>query len=149
MKARANVVVFVVRLQEYAANAGRVLFRPPQLQGQRIDLYQLFLAVCELGGCHAVEENNLWPVVAAERGYDSQPKAAQLLSSFYVLYLRDFELHLLNEAVTLHPKLAGAPRQPQAYQQVVREMVSFCRAYESEGTRGWLTVRPENGRVRL
>ncbi|PON92111.1 ARID DNA-binding domain containing protein [Trema orientale] len=63
---------------------------PPVLgEGQSADLFKLFLAVREKGGCNAVSKNGLWGSVAEESGLGLKFAAAVKL--VYIKYLDTFE----------------------------------------------------------
>ena len=63
---------------------------PPILgEGQCADLFKLFLAVREKGGCNAVSKNGLWGSVAEESGLGLKFAAAVKL--VYIKYLDTFE----------------------------------------------------------
>uniref|UniRef100_A0A803NXE9 ARID domain-containing protein n=1 Tax=Cannabis sativa TaxID=3483 RepID=A0A803NXE9_CANSA len=63
---------------------------PPILgEGKCADLFELFLAVREKGGCNAVSKNGLWGSVAEESGFGL--KFAAAIKLIYIKYLNTFE----------------------------------------------------------
>ncbi|KAG8920646.1 hypothetical protein FRC01_000659 [Tulasnella sp. 417] len=69
--------------------------------GREVELDKLFIMVGALGGCRAVSEKNLWPVVGAQIGFPdfnvpvpcSKPEVAYQLSKIYQNILADFEVY--------------------------------------------------------
>ncbi|KAG8917643.1 hypothetical protein FRC01_002316 [Tulasnella sp. 417] len=69
--------------------------------GREVELDKLFIMVGALGGCRAVSEKNLWPVVGAKIGCPdfnapvpySKPEVAYQLSKIYQSILVDFEVY--------------------------------------------------------
>ncbi|KAG8915245.1 kinase-regulated stress-responsive transcription factor skn7 [Tulasnella sp. 417] len=77
---------------------------PPRVDGKEVGLHKLFLMVGALGGCRAVSEKRLWPVVGAKIGFAyfngplpySKAEVAEQLSKIYQKILADFEVHWHN-----------------------------------------------------
>ncbi|KAG8899464.1 hypothetical protein FRC00_001397 [Tulasnella sp. 408] len=79
----------------------QLMLVPPRIDGKGVELHKLFLMVGALGGCRAVFEKKLWPVVGAKIGFPdfsgplpySKPEVADQLSKIYQNLLADFEVH--------------------------------------------------------
>ncbi|KAG8943504.1 hypothetical protein FRC04_002855 [Tulasnella sp. 424] len=84
---------------------------PLLVDGKEVALHELFLVVGALGGCRAVFEKKLWPVVGGKIGFPyfngaipySKPEVAEQLSKIYQKILADFEVHWHNSLRPLDP----------------------------------------------
>ncbi|KAG8914777.1 hypothetical protein FRC01_003922 [Tulasnella sp. 417] len=93
---------------------------PPRVDGKEVELHKLFLMVGALGGCRAVYERKLWPVVGAKIGFPflngplpySKPEVAEQLSKIYHKILADFEVHWHNSLRSSDPN-STFPLPPQ------------------------------------
>ncbi|KAG8919814.1 hypothetical protein FRC01_001081 [Tulasnella sp. 417] len=107
---------------------------PPRVDGKVVELHKLFLMVGAFGGCRAVFEKKMWPVVGAKIGFPyfngplpySKPEVAEQLSKIYQKILGDFELHWHNSLRAGDPNSTfPLPPQLQYLHPEINRLVAF------------------------
>mmetsp|Transcript_33955 Transcript_33955/g.58019 ORF Transcript_33955/g.58019 Transcript_33955/m.58019 type:complete len:695 (+) Transcript_33955:27-2111(+) len=83
---------FVCKLSEFLEENGKSLLPMSKIEGKRIDLYNLYLEVCKLGGYQAVTSKSLWPKVCSIFGVSSATRSVKQMKKIYGNNLYDFEI---------------------------------------------------------
>ncbi|KAG9040938.1 hypothetical protein FS837_012941 [Tulasnella sp. UAMH 9824] len=97
----------------------------PRIYGKEVEPHKLSLIVGALGGCRAVVEKNLWPVVGAKIGFPyfngpapySKAGVADRLSKLYQDILADFEVHWHN-SLRSQDLTSISPLRPELHSEV-------------------------------
>ncbi|GAB7344685.1 hypothetical protein MBLNU457_3166t1 [Dothideomycetes sp. NU457] len=100
-------------------------FQPfPVIAGRPINLYALWMHIAQLGGSMAINQRNMWPVVAQRLGFPNQSTAPQEIRQAFDTYLSTYERSFM---------LAKQAQKQQMAQEAARQMAGFNGTGQAQG----------------